>query len=188
MCSPMSLLCPLFSIFFLLSEPKFYHVVKPSPLNSSFAPPFFFVRFPCTFYHRSRQVSKAEANENLMLNDMKGIQDAGRLIERARDEESPEGNPLIAARCYIDAMEIVISTAARYAAAMDDLASRRAFLSQMRSRVELYYERADLLLQVAAEMGLPDAPDFGDELPVLPPPVYGGIDKPISAEDSSKRE
>ncbi|CCW68342.1 unnamed protein product [Phytomonas sp. Hart1] len=123
-----------------------------------------------------------------MLSDMEGIQNAGRLIERARAEESPEGNPLVAARSYIDAMEIVVSTASKYAAAMDNLVSRRAFLFQMRSRVELYYERAALLLQVAAELDLPDLPDPGDELPGLPPPLYGEIDEFIPAENSSKRE
>ncbi|CCW63498.1 unnamed protein product [Phytomonas sp. EM1] len=112
-----------------------------------------------------------------MLKDLEGIQGAGKLIERARMEESPDGNPLIAARCYIDAMEIIVSTASRYAEAMEDLESKLSFLFQMRSRVELYYERADLLLQVAAEMDLPDVPEVDDVPPTLPTSVCGDGDR-----------
>lgn len=120
-----------------------------------------------------------------MSSDLQAIQYAGQLIELARGEETASGNPLTAAKHYTTAVEIIVSTAYKHAANMDDLNSRRAFLSQVRNRVEVYCERAELLLQVAVETGLLDKPGQGGGLQAAlpgpgvlscPPPLFGSKD------------
>nr|CCC95283.1 unnamed protein product [Trypanosoma congolense IL3000] len=82
---------------------------------------------------------------------------AENFVRRARAEETPEGNPLIAARNYLTAMEIIVKVCNEYAGSLVE--KRRFFLYQMRHRLEVYSSRVRLLLQVAAEMGLDDSPE-----------------------------
>ncbi|KEG13168.1 hypothetical protein DQ04_01171010 [Trypanosoma grayi] len=84
------------------------------------------------------------------------IRKAADFVNRARDEETPDGNPLVAARHYITAMEIIASVGDEVP--IKDANSRRFFLYQLRQRMEMYYERAQLLLGVAEEAGTPDKP------------------------------
>lgn len=83
---------------------------------------------------------------------------AAQLIELARGEENEEGNPLTAVRHYTTAMEIIASEASKRAAALPRNEARRFFLFQVRSKLEMYYERAELLLGVANGSGLLDKP------------------------------
>lgn len=109
------------------------------------------------------------------------LQNAARLIELARGEETPDGNAMTAARHYITVMEIIASIVSPLAAAMDNLNAKKAFLCQVRGRMEMYYERAQLLLEVANETGAfatvdlgrrPDT-DEGQQM-TCPPSLYGG--------------
>ncbi|KAG5510127.1 hypothetical protein JKF63_07023 [Porcisia hertigi] len=83
---------------------------------------------------------------------------AAELIELARGEETEDGNPLTAVRHYTTAMEIIASEASRCAALISNDDARRFFLFQARAKMEVYYERTALLLQVANESGLLDKP------------------------------
>ncbi|KAG5505937.1 hypothetical protein JIQ42_06732 [Leishmania sp. Namibia] len=91
---------------------------------------------------------------------------AAQLIELARGEETEDGNPLTAVRHYTTAMEIIASEASKRAATISGGEARRFFLFQIRSKLEMYYERAELLLQVANGSGLLDKPNLssGDAL------------------------
>ncbi|KAH9599844.1 hypothetical protein LSM04_008548 [Trypanosoma melophagium] len=84
------------------------------------------------------------------------MKQASEFIDRARVEETPDGSPLVAARSYITAMEIIATVGDEVP--IDDVESRRFFLYQLRQRMEMYYERARLLLGVAEETGLIDKP------------------------------
>ncbi|KAH8619199.1 hypothetical protein ERJ75_000188000 [Trypanosoma vivax] len=84
------------------------------------------------------------------------VRRAEEFICRAREEETPTGNPLTAARNYITAMEIIAHVSAQVS--LDNTNNRRFFLHQLRHRMEVYYERVELLLQVAEEMNLIDDP------------------------------
>lgn len=86
---------------------------------------------------------------------------AAQMIEMARAEETEDGNPMTAVKHYTTAMEIIASEAAQRAAAMTNNEARRFFLFQVRSKLEMYYERAELLLQVASGSGLLDKPGMG---------------------------
>ncbi|KAG5484762.1 hypothetical protein LSCM1_06584 [Leishmania martiniquensis] len=86
------------------------------------------------------------------------LRHAAQLIELARGEETEDGNPLTAVRHYTTAMEIIASEASRHAATISNSEARRFFLFQIRSKLEMYYERAELLLQVANGSGLLDKP------------------------------
>lgn len=98
---------------------------------------------------------------------------AAQLIEMARSEETEDGNPMTAVKHYTTAMEIIASEASQRAAAMTNNDARRFFLFQVRSKLEMYYERAELLLQVASGSGLLDKPSMGNG---------GGLgDQPASA-------
>ncbi|CBZ24531.1 conserved hypothetical protein [Leishmania mexicana MHOM/GT/2001/U1103] len=85
---------------------------------------------------------------------------AAQMIELARSEEREDGNPLTAVRCYITAMEVIASEASKRAAAIESNEARRFFLFQVRSKLEMYHERAELLLQVANGSGLLDKPSL----------------------------
>lgn len=96
---------------------------------------------------------------------------AAQLIELARGEETEDGNPMTAVKHYTTAMEIIAAEASQRAAAMSNNDARRFFLFQVRSKLEMYYERAELLLQVASGSGLLDKPSMG-----------GGVgDQPVAA-------
>ncbi|ORC79265.1 uncharacterized protein TM35_002161000 [Trypanosoma theileri] len=84
------------------------------------------------------------------------MRQAADFINRARGEETPDGSPLVAARNYITAMEIIATVGDEVP--IDNVESRRFFLYQLRQRMEMYYERARLLLDVAEESGLIDKP------------------------------
>ncbi|KPA77021.1 hypothetical protein ABB37_07371 [Leptomonas pyrrhocoris] len=86
---------------------------------------------------------------------------AAQLIELARAEETEDGNPMTAVKHYTTAMEIIATKAAQHAAAISNSDARRFFFFQVRSRLEMYYERAELLLQVANGSGLLDKPSVG---------------------------
>ncbi|KPI83585.1 hypothetical protein ABL78_7372 [Leptomonas seymouri] len=86
---------------------------------------------------------------------------AGQLIELARAEETEDGNPMTAVKHYTTAMEIITTEAAQRAATMTNNEARRFFLFQVCSKLEIYYERAELLLQVASGSGLLDKPTAG---------------------------
>ncbi|KAK7193960.1 hypothetical protein NESM_000307800 [Novymonas esmeraldas] len=90
--------------------------------------------------------------------DVDQLRYAGQLIDLARGEETEDGNPLTAVRHYTTAMEIIASEASKSAAAMANNDTRRFFLFQVRSKLEMYYERTELLLQVANGSGLLDKP------------------------------
>ncbi|GET86686.1 hypothetical protein, conserved [Leishmania tarentolae] len=85
---------------------------------------------------------------------------AAQMIELARGEEREDGNPLTAVRYYTTAMEVIASEASKCAATMEGNDARRFFFFQVRSKLEIYYERAELLLQVANGSGLLDKPSF----------------------------
>ncbi|AYU76844.1 hypothetical protein conserved [Leishmania donovani] len=87
---------------------------------------------------------------------------AAQMIELARSEEREDGNPLTAVRCYTTAMEVIASEASKRAATIESNEARRFFLFQVRSKLEMYHERAELLLQVANGSGLLDKPSFGN--------------------------
>ncbi|RNF22894.1 uncharacterized protein Tco025E_03031 [Trypanosoma conorhini] len=84
------------------------------------------------------------------------VQQATEFICRARQEETPDGNPLVAARSYITAMEIIAAVADEVPT--ENISERRFLLYQIRQRMEMYYERAELLLGVAEDSGLVDKP------------------------------
>ncbi|RNF07692.1 hypothetical protein TraAM80_03214 [Trypanosoma rangeli] len=84
------------------------------------------------------------------------VQQAKKFICRARQEETPDGNPLVAARNYITAMEIIAAVADEVPT--ENTYERRFLLYQIRQRMEMYYERAELLLGVAEDSGLVDKP------------------------------
>ncbi|EAN91393.1 hypothetical protein C3747_43g159 [Trypanosoma cruzi] len=94
------------------------------------------------------------------------VQQAADFIYRARQEETPDGNPLVAARNYITAMEIIAAVADEVPT--KDVNERRFLLHQLRQRMEMYYERAELLLGVAEESGLVDKPTAEGGLPMAP--------------------
>nr|CAJ2468758.1 unnamed protein product [Leishmania braziliensis] len=111
---------------------------------------------------------------------------AAQLIELARSEETEDGNPLTAVRYYTTAMEIIASEASNLAASITRNEARRFFLFQVRSKLDMYYQRAELLLQVASGSGLLDKPSIGNgDTPPFqvsyPPALY----TPVVASDKS---
>ncbi|CAJ1006365.1 hypothetical protein Q4I28_001680 [Leishmania naiffi] len=111
---------------------------------------------------------------------------AAQLIELARSEETEDGNPLTAVRYYTTAMEIIASEASNLAASITRSEARRFFLFQVRSKLDMYYQRAELLLQVASGSGLLDKPSIGNgDTPPFqvsyPPALYA----PAVASDKS---
>lgn len=86
------------------------------------------------------------------------LEQAHALILQAKREETADGNPLTASRCYTTAIEYIMEAAMERARNISDTNQRRFFLFQVRGRVELYYERASLLLRTASEMGMLDKP------------------------------
>lgn len=80
-------------------------------------------------------------------------------IERARMEECPTGNPLVAARNYLSAMEYIQSAAVDMASTITSSKERDFFLYQVKGRLMVYDERVRLLLGAASEMGLDDVPE-----------------------------
>ncbi|EAN79614.1 uncharacterized protein TEOVI_000232700 [Trypanosoma equiperdum] len=102
----------------------------------------------------------------------KRIEEASGLIYRARAEETPDGNPLVAARNYIAAMEI-ITNICKDVSPESDNDKDRFFLFQVRQRMEVYQKRVQLLLSVAAEMGLDDIPEHVGNTVLDSPPHAG---------------
>lgn len=121
----------------------------------------------------------------MSANELQNIKSAHELIEQARAEETQVGNPMTAVRCYTTAMELITTTAYQRAMTMTDLNQKRFFLNQVRYRLEMYHERAVLLLQVALGSGLVDKPSGipsalpaggggASMLPSAPPPGLAG--------------
>lgn len=96
--------------------------------------------------------------------NLHALQKAAELINLARGEEHPTGNPLSAARYYTAAMEVMLTVARNQAADCADPDVRRKFISFVYSRVRIYYTRACLLLDVATETGLLDKPGISGGL------------------------
>ncbi|EPY29148.1 hypothetical protein STCU_04701 [Strigomonas culicis] len=116
--------------------------------------------------------------------DVMSIQYAGQLVELARREENPDGNPMTAARHYLTAMELIASTVNTIASTMDNPDERKFFLFQIKSKLTIYQERVQLLLSVAEQTGLLDKPSAGGgvlaALPAatsatLPPPLFDSV-------------
>lgn len=86
---------------------------------------------------------------------------ARECINRAKIEETPSGDPLVAAREYLTAMEHVQSAAARIASSfvINNPTEVAFFLCQVKKRLIGYEERVALLLGAAREMGLNDKPE-----------------------------
>jgi hypothetical protein len=116
---------------------------------------------------------------------------AAQLIELARAEETEDGNPMTAVKHYTTAMEIIVAEATQRAATMSNNDARRFFLFQVRSKLGTYYERAELLLQVANGSGLLDKPSMGSGVggqpatalpnPNFPPALFASSVANISA-------
>eukprot|EP00796_Vickermania_ingenoplastis_P004817 gene4817-3459_t len=84
---------------------------------------------------------------------------AKQCVDRAKMEETPTGDPLVATRNYLSAMEYIQSAAASVAGAMQDTQERDFFLYQVKSKLSIYEERVRLLLGAAREIGLVDEPE-----------------------------
>ena len=111
---------------------------------------------------------------------------AAELIKLACGEERADGNPMTAAKYYSTALEIIIAEAVRYAATIQKEDVRLFFFFQLRAKLEVYYKRAELLLQVANGSGLLDKPNMNGgsinadlmsaavpRIPSYPPALFG---------------
>lgn len=83
-------------------------------------------------------------------------------VDAAKCEETPEGNARKGAHHYLLAMELV--TMAVHDFPFDNTASAKYFLFQCRAKMDLYWQRAGLLLSVA------------DQEETLVPPVAAKTD------------
>lgn len=88
---------------------------------------------------------------------------AMRLVQRARQDETEDGNPLTAAWCYITAMEHLTICAKSHAQSLADRKQKEFFLFQVHTSLEAYYKRAELLLEVARNTGLKDKANAIDD-------------------------
>lgn len=95
-----------------------------------------------------------------MISSKERIALAHEYIKRAKAEENPSGNPLVAASKYLTAMEHIQSTAARIVSSLlcDKPSEAIFFLFQVKQKLAIYEERVALLLGAAREVGLEDTP------------------------------
>lgn len=91
-----------------------------------------------------------------MSSENHNLQLARQCLDRARMEETPTGDPLVAARNYLTAMEYIQSSAAAMASSLRNQKDADFFLYQVKGRLSTYEERVRLLLGAAREMGLVD--------------------------------
>lgn len=91
-----------------------------------------------------------------MSSDNQNLQLARQCLDRARMEETPNGDPLVAARNYLTAMEYIQSSAAAMASSLRYQKDVDYFLYEVKGKLAVYEERVRLLLGAAREMGLED--------------------------------
>lgn len=121
---------------------------------------FFFFFCLLTFFFFSSSFFRVVDKVLLLMSlEQHNLVLARQSINRAKMEEKPTGDPLIAARNYLTAMECIQAAAASVAnSSLQSSNERDFFLFQVKGKLAVYEERVKLLLGAAREMGLEDVP------------------------------